>query len=322
MLKKTIFVSDIQPVLPAVSGGRLRIVGLWGNTTEQFPVTYVGTYDSPGKMYCKKVMGENAIQIIEPCDKKIFEAIEECNAYFPALSMFDILFPHLSEYYQAFIETSRCHMQKSDIIVFSHPWTYNALYPFIDDQLVIYDAHNVESYLRAQMLLEYQYRNTGPVLLRKIIEVEYQLLHRCDLILACSQRDSSQFQALFEVDSSKILQVPNGAFVLQNFALSNSVKYRIKKRLRLSRQYIGIFSGSNYGPNIDALQFINAIAPLHPTVDFIITGDMTHLLPQQPISDNVHLLGLLEQSAFETALRISDFALNPIFSGSGSNVKL
>ena len=44
-------VLDMQPIDPAVGGGRLRLLGLYHASATHLPTTYVGTYDWPGPGY-------------------------------------------------------------------------------------------------------------------------------------------------------------------------------------------------------------------------------------------------------------------------------
>ena len=70
--------------------------------------------------------------------------------------MIDASFPLLAHESPEFVKAARAAVRDAEIVVFSHPWVY----PLIGDalgrreQLVVYDAHNVESVLRYRLLAD------------------------------------------------------------------------------------------------------------------------------------------------------------------------
>lgn len=321
-----IFVSDIQPILPAIAGGRLRLAGIWGNVTSDFQVNYVGTYEIPGQKKTIKRLGKYATEFLVPCSTEHFTALSYLNANLPDLTLFDLAFHRFGHLSKAYITESVKHIQNADIVVFSHPWSYTVLkeYLDLDKQYLVYDSQNVEAFLRSEKLLHPLYSDKGMGLLKEIIQIEYQLVNSADLILTCSERDSEQFSFLYGIDEKKIKLTPNGVTV-NNFSLAketSNVKSKLRKKWGIKRPFCAVFSGSNFGPNIRALQFINQLASSFPEVDFIITGDMNNVISPQSLSVNVHLVGLLSQKKLEEIYRLADIGLNPMGSGSGSNVKV
>jgi hypothetical protein len=84
---------------------------------------------------------------------------------------------------------------------------------------------------------------------------------------------------------------------------------------------VAIFIGSSYGPNIQAADFIaQKLAPTMPNVTFVIAGGvgqgMKSALP------NVCITGRLSEDDKISWLRASDIAINPMMSGSGTNIKM
>ncbi|CAM4481050.1 glycosyltransferase family 4 protein [Paenibacillus phoenicis] len=319
-----IFVSDIQPIIPAISGGRLRLAGIWGNIPDGFEMNYVGTFDDKThRKKTKKLLSKNATEILVPCSEEHFYHLSLLNAYFPGLTLFDVAFHRFAHFSKEYTATSIEYLKEADIIVFSHPWSYPLLKRFIDrdKQYVVYDAQNVESYLRKETLLKIQYREKGLELLQEIIQLEIDLVSNADLILACSQRDFEQFNMLYGANQSKIILAPNGVKI-PNSNCSTALKRKFKKKWKLKRPHTVVFSGSNFEPNIKALQFINKIANNCQEIDFIITGDINNAILPEEKCDNVHLVGLLSQKKLDELLQMADAGLNPMESGSGSNVKI
>lgn len=320
-----VFVSDIQPILPAVAGGRLRLAGIWGNVPDGFEMNYVGTFDSLGQKKTIKKLGKNATEILVPCSHEHFSNLVYDNASFPDTTLFDLAFHRYAHLSEAYRNESLKYMQQANVVVFSHPWSYPLLKKHLNlrHQYLVYDSHNVESFLRAEMLLNMQYGQEGRKLLEEIVRIENDLINDAHLILACSKRDLEQFISLYGAEREKLMIAPNGVFLQQNRRKSfKSIQKKLKKQWRLMRPYSAVFSGSSYGPNNKALHYINQIAPYCPDIDFIITGDMNQAIAPQELSANVHLVGLLSQRKLQEVYQMVDVGINPMDAGSGSNIKV
>lgn len=320
-----IFVSDIQPILPAIAGGRLRLAGLWGNVTDDFELTYVGTFDVPNQVKTVKKLGENGTEILVPCSQEHFLRMTNDNSAFPDLTLFDIAFHRYAHFSEEYIYESVRHIQQADIVVFSHPWSYPILKKFIDfeKQYLVYDSQNVESFLRGETLLLPQYGSAGSKLLQEILQIEGELSNDADMVLACSKRDSEQFTSLYGIAQEKIKIAPNGVFVKEPMKKLSPLKIkRMKKKWGLSKEYTVIFSGSNFAPNIQALYYINKIASDFLNVDFVITGNMNNLVLPKDLAHNLHFVGLLSDKELRELYQMADLGLNPMNAGSGSNVKV
>ena len=84
------------------------------------------------------------------------------------------------------------------------------------------------------------------------------------------------------------------------------------------------FLGSDYGPNREAARFIvEALAPAFPEVTFAICGGVGHSwFGRSDLPGNVRVSGRLDDPQKLAWLHASDVALNPMFSGSGTNIKM
>jgi len=75
--KYGVTVLDMQPIEPAVGGGRLRLLGLYHNLGRSLPTTYVGTYDWPGEAYRRHRLSETLEEIDVPLSAAHFAAAAE-----------------------------------------------------------------------------------------------------------------------------------------------------------------------------------------------------------------------------------------------------
>ena len=135
-------------------------------------------------------------------------------------------------------------------------------------QLVVYDAHNVESVLRYRLLADSE---IGLRIVRHATAVERELCRRADLVLTCSHEDRDLFHRLYEIPFGKCLVMPNGTFVGE--PPDESARRDKKRRLGLDDKPLAVFIGSLYPPNEEAAAFIcTELAPALPDVSFAICG--------------------------------------------------
>jgi glycosyltransferase involved in cell wall biosynthesis len=314
-------VLDMQPIEPPVGGGRVRLLGLYHSLGENLTTTYVGTYDWPGEKYRVYQHSPTLQEVTVPLSDKHFAAVDDWKARAGGKNIVDVSFGELAHHSPAFLDEARAQVSVADIVVFSHPW----LYPVIQDQLsdrsrlVIYDSQNVEGLLRFSLLDDGGF---GSDLVKNVIRQEYALCHRADLILACSHEDRQLFRELYRVPYSKILVVPNGTFARRIGPFDASKRQEAKRQLGICKP-LAIFIGSAYQPNIQAAEFIcQKLSSALPEVDFALCGDVGPALQVASLPSNVRITGRLDESEKLSYLAAADLAINPMVSGSGTNIKM
>ncbi len=320
--KKKVAIFDMQPIDPPVGGGRLRLMGLYHALGENFEAKYVGTYDWPGEKYRQQMLSSNLEEIDVPLSQAHHDAAAELSLKAEGKVVIDLAFPMLGHLSLDYLQKARLTAAWAEIVIFSHPWVF----PLIEKDLksthlVVYDSHNVEGYLRAQLLNE-----NNPVeahLLRETVKAEYTLGKRADLILACSQEDIDLFAKIYDLPFSKIRLLPNGVMVSKITQPSLNEKIKAKKSVGLSDDRpAAIFIGSNYKPNIQAADYIiSQLCAELPHIDFVIAGGVGTALSIN-VPKNVKVTGSLDEKGKLLWLHACDIAINPMFSGSGTNIKM
>jgi len=320
--KLRVTVIDMQPITPAVGGGRQRLLGLYHALGPDIECTYVGTYDWPGEPYRDQPLTPGLREIVVPLSPEHHDAAAELSQQLDGRTVIDIAFAdqvHLSPDY---LRVAREHIAIADVVVFSHPWCFaplaDALHP---EQLIVYDSQNVEALLRASLLDDLQ---AAAPLLGRVAELEYQLCQQANLILACSDEDVGLFEQMFNADPTKLHIVPNGAFVERFPEVGQAERMALRKKLGLPvGRAIAIFLGSMYGPNTDAARFIALnMAPARPGMLFIIAGGVGDALATIPLTDNLLVTGRVDDEQRDDLLLAADLALNPMAAGSGTNIKM
>jgi len=84
-----------------------------------------------------------------------------------------------------------------------------------------------------------------------------------------------------------------------------------------------IFVGSAHGPNIEAVEFIlNEIADKNRNIKYTIIGNVISAFNDRKVQPNVHFTGMISADAKESLYKTADLAINPMYSGSGTNLKV
>ncbi|TSA47938.1 MAG: glycosyltransferase [Deltaproteobacteria bacterium] len=219
-----------------------------------------------------------------------------------------------------FIEALSEECSDADLVIASHPYLYHAIRDVYPGRLW-YEAQNVEYDLKAAILPDSPQRDEY---LKRVREVERQCSRDAELILSVSDGDKARLVELYGVEEKKILIVRNGMDfrAAASNRLSADEKRRLKQRLGFGNTPIALFIGSYHGPNIEALRAIKEIARQCPEFLFLVMGSVCDHEEANQAPVNVKPLGVLDEDEKNVLLNAADIALNPILSGSGSNLKL
>ncbi len=211
----------------------------------------------------------------------------------------------------------------SDILTHESPFLAPlAPRPARRGQLFVYNSYNVEARMARDM---FGAGLAGRLATRRIRSLEGALLRESHIVLACGQEDADFFVSDYRIDASKIVVVPNGVDV-QAIAppATDADRAAAREVLGLSRSRPAcFFIGSYHPPNLEAVEIIVArLAPAFPGVDFLIAGKACQASAERAIPANVRLLGLIDEETKSALLHGTDLALNPMVSGSGTNLKM
>lgn len=314
-------VLDMQPIDPPVGGGRLRLLGLYHMLGPRFDAQYVGTYDWPGEKYRRHRLGPSLCETDVPLSDAHFAAAAGKAGEAGGRNVIDLMFSRQAHLSPDFVAEARKAVEEAQVVVFSHPW----IYPLVKDRLrpnqsVIYDSHNVEGYLRAQIFDE-----ANPAereVLESVIADELECGRRADWILACSHEDLLRFRRLYGFSPGKMRVVPNGVMAFANPVPDAQARSAARRETGLRVDaFAGLFIGSPYGPNQQAAVFINEqLAPACPNVTFVIAGGVGHAMT--PAHPNVIITGQIDDATRTRWYEAVDFAINPMMAGSGTNIKM
>lgn len=316
-----VVILDMQPITPPIGGGRLRLLGLYHGLGADIAATYVGTYDWPGEEPRDLMPTPTLREILVPLSKAHFIAASRCSQAVAGKTIIDSVFHTQVELSSAYLGRVREAIGSADVVIYSHPWLHPPTAHLLDRerQLVVYDSHNVEGMLRMRLLDD---GGTGTEIVRDVVRIERNLCIAADLVLACSHDDASAFTRFYGISPGKTRVVPNGAFTERRGPIDETSRGEAKARLGLSAAPLVLFLGSFYQPNVEAARFVvDELAPSLPKLQFAVAGGVGRELRGRR-SNNVIVTGELSEAEKDTWLDATDLAINPMFGGSGSNIKM
>jgi len=309
-----LLLNDFKASKP-ISGGEIRINKLYSNLSKYYKILFLCLTDS--ECLQKEYISDSFIELAIPKSKEQKKEENKINSLHP-VSVNDIITSLTISKNVPFVKIFKVASSFCDAIIYSHPYMYNVSF---DEELknkkIIYEAHNCEYLLKKEIL-------KGHPLFQKLTDyvrkIESILCDNSDFVVVVSEEDKRNFQKIYNVPKNKLKILPNGVEILTDKIYEESF-VSIKSLFR--NRPIIIFVGSSHFPNIEAAKFIiDKLARQCKDCYFVIVGSVCEALFQYDIPSNVLLFGKVEEEVKNVLLRIADIALNPMFSGSGSNLKL
>jgi glycosyltransferase involved in cell wall biosynthesis len=317
-----VVVTSTFVVSPPRGGGQLRCFHLYGALTHSFDVEIV----SLGEFGASPVRHEIAPGMIETVVPKSLahqrQEVEISDAV--GLPLTDILAGPLSSLTPDYMDALSAALQGAHAILLAHPFLYPAVKAIDQGLPLYYDAHNVEFVLKGHALPD---TPLGQRLVRLVRDVEMAAAREAELVSVCSARDGSVLAEEFGLVPDRILVVENGvdaaavAFVGQDQRSRNSAAWR--RRYGQAREGgIVLFVGSWHPPNLEAAETIFSMASKLPELLFLHVGSHCDFFLGAELPANVVLVGGVSDRIKTSLLGCADVALNPMASGSGTNLKL
>lgn len=314
-----VVVLDMQPITPAVGGGRQRLLGLYHALGSHIRCTYVGSYDWPGELARDQQITSRLREVTVPLSSEHHDAAAELSKKLDGRTVIDIAFAGQVHLSPAYLEVARAEIERADVVIFSHPWCFPPLAKYLSPkQFLVYDAHNVEAVLRTSLLDDLPQARP---LLRQVVKTEHDLCQRADLVIACSHADCRTFHRIYGIDWTRLRTAPNGIFAFEHSVPSEAERTSAKQTLGVTQEALVVFLGSGYGPNNEAARYVyTELSRQMPEVGFALVGGCGSGLSEP--TANVYAPGIVDEDVKHLWLQASDAAINPMADGSGTCIKM
>ena len=307
------------PVYPPLSGGQLRVFSLYRHLARQFDVELVTLAESDALSSDHEIApGLREIRVAKSARHQGEES--RLTARVGGIPVGDIgldrFVDHTPEYRRALARS----IETATLVVASHPYALRVIVPALGRRPFVYEAHNVE-YLLKKAVLGHA-GAAGAELVESVRELEAEACRTASLILCCSTQDRDDLCAIYGVAPDRMVMAPNGVDTAAIPFTQPAERRRRKKEVGLGAEPIALFVGSWHQPNIDAAEALFVIAEAMPGMQFLLAGSQCLPLAGRPRPANAGLLGVVDDETLNVLLAVADVALNPMLSGSGSNLKL
>ena len=308
------------PVYPPRGGGQSRVFHLYRNLARYFDVDLV-TFADYGQAATDEYIAGGLREIRIP--KSLPHARREWRAMAKAggVPVTDVVMPVLYRLSPEYTEALGKSAATSDVLVACHPYLLPALESVRKQHRLLYEAQDVETDLKRSILPD---NRVGRYLLKLTEVVERRACESSGLIMTCLDDDVATLGRKFGVPEEKFVVAPNGVDLDSVTFHGLDERRALKQKLRPGAPFTVLFMGSWHGPNIESVLCILAIARELPHVHFLVVGSVCAYLEHFGfgLPPNVELAGVVDDQKKDEILSWVDLAVNPMESGSGTNLKM
>jgi len=314
--KMRILVLSTYSCYPPRGGGQQRLFNIYSRLAEKYDVTICSIVEShkPSEYLVLK-NGLRQISIPQSSEHAELQWNQERKL---GKNLFDCCMIDLVERSPQYVNEVKNRIAKSDIVIFSHPYLF-PLKKYINNNLkIIYEAHNVE------FLLKRTYLNNGDWDIR-LYSNEKQCCDDSHLIFTTSGEDKAVLHNQFKVNSEKIVIAPNGVDTYQIQYIPYDKKIEQKNLCNLNNNSTILFVGSWHPPNLEALKFIiSELLPGLKNAKLLLVGSIKdyYLSKVGKLPKSVLAFGIVDELEKYEIYKLADVAINPMFTGSGTNIKM
>ncbi|MDD2768544.1 MAG: glycosyltransferase [Methylococcus sp.] len=305
-------------IFPPRHGGQARVFHLYRNLAHWFDITIVASVPAH-EVYLDREISPGLREIRVPISRQHQKKERQLYAKFgvPVDDMAVMAYWQHSPQLVAAVELA---CRDAVAAVACHPYFY-PLIRSVASCPIWYEAQDVEAQIKEAMLPQGPQRDYW---VSRVRDVEQACCDEANIILACSQNDSDTLARLYRVTAGKVTVVPNGTD-LDAITFRDQVSRRgLKKKLfpMLEPRPLVLFMGSGHNPNLEAVEQIFQFAVAIPAAAFLVLGSSCYAFDPMMKPENVWFLGQVPETEKFVVMEIADIAINPMLSGSGTNVKM
>ena len=315
---KKIVVTTTFPIYPPRGGGQARVYHLYRNLAKHYDIQILSLC-AYGQQGMDQEIAPNLRETRVPISHAHQLAENKLSESVGFLPVTDVVMPQLINFTPQYLHALGNAVADADIVIASHPYLGKQLSTLAPRAEFWLEAHNVEYEVKRGIFPD---TDAGRNLLREVQSIEAFCWQRASTVFACSQRDIETLASLYGKTSAKTVEVANGVSIEDMPFVNAKERQRRKARVGLEGVFVALFMGSWHGPNIEAAAYVLDYAKSLPDVQFMILGSVCGAINDREIPVNVKFLGVVDDEVKAVLLGMADIALNPMTSGSGSNLKM
>ncbi|MBP0441203.1 glycosyltransferase family 4 protein [Tianweitania sediminis] len=313
--KPKLTVATTFPIDPPMGGGQSRVFHLYRHMAHHYDIDIVSLDDTaaapreiaPGLVEIRIAKSPRHLRY----EQKIAEQVGRQPVGDVAAALAVEFTP---EYGEAL--ANACATSEAGIAC--HPYLLEPLRSALGAKPLWYEAQDVEIDVKSGVLAPYA---GAGALLQAVEDVEKRAWQVASHVFACAQRDLDRLRSLYGPTLAVTHEVPNGV-ALEDIRYTAPGKRRQLQAASSLGQPIALFMGSWHQPNIEAVEEILGTAEQMQAVRFIVIGSVCGPFSGRALPPNVDLLGPVSSLVRDDLLAAAHVALNPMRSGSGTNLKM
>ena len=305
------------PIFPPRGGGQSRVFFLYRQLARAFDIDVVcltGTDD----VASKRLVAPGLWEIRVPASPAHARAEAALTQEVGGIPITDVLMPELINLTPEYERTFAALAAGASAVVACHPYLLPAIRR-VSHAPLWYEAQDVETTLKQTILPD---TPLGRRLIESTRAVEQAACDEAVLVFTCSREDATTLERDFSTDPNKLVVVPNGVDLETVTYSSPTQRAELRRRLGIEGTFQTLFVGSWHQPNIEAVEDILPMAARFPDVRFLVLGSIGMYFGGRCTPRNVGFMGVVDDETKNVALSCADCALNPMRSGSGTNLKM
>ena len=320
-----VLVLSTYPFDPATGGGRLRCKWLLSHLARTVDV-HVIALDSASTAHDERELAPGFLQTVLPksARQRAMEGQLGAVAPIPITDIADAMYAVETLEY---VTTVGAAARTADALILAQPYLMPVAQLAAPELPLVYDSQNAEYHLKDQVLRACALDDE----LRRVVrEVESDAVRSAELVVYCSADDRPLLEALGPTLADWAL-VPNGADARGTTFVTGPARSHARRawldRLEVAwpmhgYERVALFVASHHPPNNEAAEQIMAMASDLPDILFVHVGSHCGHFERWVLPPNVVLAGVVPVSDLHQYLALADVALNPMMTGSGTNLKL
>jgi glycosyltransferase involved in cell wall biosynthesis len=316
--RKKMVVALTFPVYPPRGGGQSRVFNLYREWARCYDITLV-TLTGAGEAAFEGEIAPGLLEIRVPKSAEHQAGEDRYSASVEWVPVTDIVASTLIHLTPDYLSRLGKACDGAEIIVACHPYLVKQLRAAAPGAELWFEAQDVELPLKKSILPA---GKGGAALLDMVRSNEAEAWSEAKVVFACARSDLQDLADIYGPSSARQLEVPNGFAADEVTFTTDTLRQSIKAQLGLGGQPTVVFMGSWHGPNLEAAERVFEYAAALPSVVFLIVGSAGQAFSSRAVPNNVRFLGVLDDHEKQVVLSAADLAVNPMTSGSGSNLKM
>lgn len=317
---KKIVVTTTFSIYPPTGGGQARIYSLYKELAKKYNVEII-SYGRVNEVRTKTKLDKTFVANVVPVTRGHHNEEERIQELF-SQPITDIAMLSIGDLTPEFGIELKNASEDADLIILSHPYTYEQYLKYGNGKPFAYEAQDVEYKIKTEMFRDRMENPEVSALLSKLYDAEKACCENSEFIFTCSQEDKESIVELYKVDPDKVIVIANGIDTDATPYTDLEARISNKKAMGLENEKIGIFMGSWHLPNLEAAEYLMEIADKCPSTRILLMGSMCYQFRNRELPENMGLLGMVSEDEKNRIFATCDFALNPMYSGSGTNLKM